>query len=167
MMAAADGNLEIMRMLLKAGADVNYEQSEQNALTLATEHGHLYAVHLLLEHNVNIDQYKSDENKGYLLKLAIKIGSYDLVSLFIKLGFKLNAPNKYGDTVLHYVIENKIKYNMVDFLLQQGADPCLKNARGEDATMMFERLKKQLRFDQYSTSNYGNLFDGLCLNSAK
>ena len=44
MVAAGDGNLEIMRILIRAGANVNYKSSNYDALTVAIENGHSFGV---------------------------------------------------------------------------------------------------------------------------
>lgn len=162
MVAAGDGNLEIMRILIRAGANVNYKSSNYDALTVAIENGHSFGVSLLLESSADIEQYRNNEKEVWLLSVAIKSGNYRLVDLLMNNGFRLNAIDANGNTPLYRAIENQSPYNMIDFLLQKGADPCLESATGENSIRLYDRLRNASTFNPYGTSNYGSLLDGRC-----
>lgn len=52
MLAVSHGRLEMVQLLLEAGADINLQDEDgSTALMCATEHGHVDIVKSLLEHS--------------------------------------------------------------------------------------------------------------------
>ncbi|KAK6522464.1 hypothetical protein TWF281_003025 [Arthrobotrys megalospora] len=84
--AAFDGTLEIVRMLLDHGADVNSPNGW--ALQTAAEQGHLEVVTLLVERGANVSACL-DEAKFYLgtaLQAACQAGQVEIVAFLLKNG---------------------------------------------------------------------------------
>jgi ankyrin repeat protein len=54
-LAAGEGHLEIVKLLLEHGADVNAKTAYETALHLAAEKGHLEIVKFLLEHGADVN----------------------------------------------------------------------------------------------------------------
>ncbi|RVD90439.1 uncharacterized protein DFL_001404 [Arthrobotrys flagrans] len=84
--AAFDGTLEIVRMLLDHGADVN--SPDGWALQTAAEQGHLDVVELLVERGANVNACL-DEDKfdlGTALQAACEAGQDEIVAFLLKHG---------------------------------------------------------------------------------
>jgi ankyrin repeat protein len=77
--AAADGSVALMRLLLDAGADANTRGGLP--LTLAVDGGHLEAVRLLLERGASPDALH-----GEALRLAAFHERHDIASLLLQHG---------------------------------------------------------------------------------
>ncbi|KAK6330555.1 hypothetical protein TWF718_002755 [Orbilia javanica] len=89
--AAFDGTLEIVRMLLDHGADVNSPNGW--ALQTAAEQGHLEVVELLVQHgaNVNASLDGGKFNLGTALQAACEAGQVDVVTFLLKHGADPNV----------------------------------------------------------------------------
>ena len=87
--AAASGNLQIIAILYKAGADVNqHDNLGSTPLDYATERDHLDAAKLLLDMKANIN----DQNKNGMtaLMFAAKTGDIELVRALLDHGANPN-----------------------------------------------------------------------------
>lgn len=163
MNSALSGHLEIMRMLIKAGADLNYEAHiNMNAFTIAVERGDVHAVSLLLDYGVDINKYRKVEHQNYLLDIAIKSNNVKMIELLLQLKFDLNAYDQNRRTPLQYAIEDGATRNMVEYLLNSGANPCHKNAKGENALALYDRMIRELKFEFNKTWHYRSLFEDAC-----
>lgn len=98
--AAANGNLEILEMLLAEGADVNYDPSrglEQTALQVASEQGNLAAVELLLAAGAKVNATGSTAPP---LLLAIRGGHVAVFEHLLAAGADIHATAYQGQTML-------------------------------------------------------------------
>ena len=85
MVACKNGHLEIVKLLLKKGANVNFENDwHQSALMAAAEGGNVEVVNLLLEHGANT----AATGHETALTLACKQGSIEVVEALQKTEFK-------------------------------------------------------------------------------
>lgn len=138
MYAANDNNLELMRLLLNAGADVNVHceckgilSGGHSALTLATSGGHEKAVVLLLDAGAVVDAPSKD---GTPLMIAAERDSRALVKLLLAKGADVNkARNGKGDTALMHAAFREP--DNVAQLLAAGADVNAKAPNGATALM--------------------------------
>jgi ankyrin repeat protein len=64
-LAAGEGHLEIVKLLLEHGADVNAKTAYETALHLAAGEGHLEIVKLLLEHGADVNAKTAVRNMTY------------------------------------------------------------------------------------------------------
>jgi F420-dependent methylenetetrahydromethanopterin dehydrogenase len=57
------GNVDVAKLLIKAGANVNIvdDDAQETALNVAVEQGYIYIVKLLIKRNVNLYYEKYDE----------------------------------------------------------------------------------------------------------
>lgn len=88
--AAVQGETEIVRMLLEAGADPNRESSgedEGTPLCAAASWGHTEIVRLLLQHGADPNAIETP-NKGPMtaLKWAMRNGHHDVVAILVEAG---------------------------------------------------------------------------------
>jgi ankyrin len=120
---AFDGrHIEVMRVLLEHGADVDYNIFG-TLLHDASYHGPAEIVHLLLQHNANVNV------KGYNgytpLHLASLFGHTEVVRLLLEYGADVHVKDKYKDTPLDKTIGQEY-HDIVQLLLEHGA----KHGRG-------------------------------------
>ncbi|KAN0137681.1 Ankyrin repeat-containing domain protein [Lactarius tabidus] len=91
--------LDIMRLLLDYGANVNIHDNGNTVLHFAVSDGLLEVARMLLEHNAEVDSQNSHGSTPLLL--ASELGSPDLVQLFLDHNADVHVCDAYGDTLLH------------------------------------------------------------------
>ncbi|CAG1970192.1 unnamed protein product [Fusarium graminearum] len=96
--AAFDGTIDIVRMLLDAGADINSDDGF--ALQTAAEHNHIDVVKLLLERGADINRLSTHDGMaaGTALQAAVENGNEEIVDVLLEHGADPNAgggDNKY------------------------------------------------------------------------
>ena len=125
--------LEIVRVLIDKGADVNQPSSSSTALMRAARAGYVDIVRLLLSKgaqvNVNVDD-------GTPLMVAVNAGQVEIMKLLLAAGADIKAVHRMGDQALMMAAEQRSyrtpsaepNAEVVQLLLDHGADP---KARGE------------------------------------
>ncbi|MBC3910587.1 ankyrin repeat domain-containing protein [Undibacterium umbellatum] len=132
MSASSRGNLEIMRMLIRAKADVMARSKYgRDALFIALEMGQFRALNLLLDNGVNLEWYKKSGNNGAIIFTAINGKSKDVVNLLLRNGFNPNVFNELDETPLVHAIRRNAGINIIVLLLNSGADECLPTRDGK------------------------------------
>uniref|UniRef100_A0A452IC61 Kinase D interacting substrate 220 n=1 Tax=Gopherus agassizii TaxID=38772 RepID=A0A452IC61_9SAUR len=131
MLAAEQGNLEIVQELLKKGANCNLEDADNwTALISAAKEGYVDIVEELLNCNVNLDGSSPhalnplpgwNQYSIYPIIWAAGRGHSDIVHLLLQHGAKVNCSDKYGTTPLIWAAR-KGHLECVKYLLQMGAD---------------------------------------------
>lgn len=138
-------NLEIVRLLLEHGADVN---GSANALMYACDKGDLEIVRLLLEYgaDVNLKDYWGTN----ALKSACRQLNPEIVRLLLEHGADVNAQDSRGESALMYAC-NQGNPEIVRLLLDHGADVNLLtrkwyglNALGKAYSMRSGTTKKEI-----------------------
>jgi len=119
--AAKNGNFEILKFLVKKGADIKIEPTkygyrEANTLHFACEGGNIDIVKFLVENGLNVNQ---KDNREYLpMHFAIKNQHVDIVKYLISVGANENGSNSIA-LQLACDVENK---EIVLLLLEKGAN---------------------------------------------
>ncbi|XP_077980292.1 transient receptor potential cation channel subfamily A member 1-like isoform X2 [Glandiceps talaboti] len=108
MFAAIRGNMEIMKLILEVGRDMDIspgllmadvDDEGSNALHLAVARGHLQAAKLCLESGADIE---SSKHNGFTpLHIAAVSGNYIMTALLLENGSKVNAKDDEHMTPLH------------------------------------------------------------------
>ena len=135
--AAEFGEVEVLRMLLAAGADVHRPNSNGGtALLLAVSNGHTSCVRELLLHNADARQIVPDDSGNTLMHQASRYNDPFLLKTLADAGTLIDTPNKADITPLQVAIESRTLL-AVRFLLAHGASP---NGSGFSAADMAEYL---------------------------
>ena len=132
MTAVETGNVEVVRLLLARGADVNAATVATNntALMWAVAGRHTDIVHRLIEHGADLDVSTA---KGFtLLMIAARNGDIEMARTLLAAGVDINAAGADGAHVLPYAIVIG-QAEFARFLLEAGADP---NARVSGVTAL-------------------------------
>ena len=156
--ASNKGHIDVVRVLLDHGANVNTIDKKNTPLCSAFDGGHLEIMRLLLEHGADVDawdgrelllndaskdgraevvhlllQHNADVNsRGYTnwtpLQGASFFGRTKVVQLLLDRGAAIDAPSNHP---LHLAIFKK-NFEIVQLLLEHGADVNVRN--GKDRT---------------------------------
>jgi ankyrin repeat protein len=126
-MAAWNGHLGVVRLLIERGANVNATGARgRRALTYAAQRGHAEVVALLLREGANANFIRY--NGATPLMLACTNGHLGVVKVLVQHmgGRGLDDGDDHGWTALHYAAEWGYE-EVVRFLLFAGADATIKD----------------------------------------
>lgn len=115
------GYVDIVKILINSGADVNKKVPERNLTPLygATMNGDLDVVTLLVDNGAKIN-IKDDQGTAPLMA-ACWIGSLEVVGYLITKGGRFNIKNDYGTNLLHYACQSD-NFELVNFLIEKGCE---------------------------------------------
>ena len=136
----SSNNILGLRTLLEDGLDPNITgfYNNETALMYATTYGHIDIIRLLLEYNA--DPNLTDDEGETALAMATSLNvlhSEDIIKTLLEYNADPNAQGYGGYTPLMKAsIESYI--NIVQLLLDNGADPFIKNDEGDTALDMAE-----------------------------
>ncbi|KAK9891834.1 hypothetical protein WA026_016633 [Henosepilachna vigintioctopunctata] len=121
MEAASAGHLDIVRLLVAHGADVNAQSTTGNTpLMYGCAGGHTEVVQFLLEHGANVEDH--NENGHTPLMEAASAGHVGLAKILLMHGAGINThSNEFKESALTLACY-KGHLDMVRFLLEAGAD---------------------------------------------
>lgn len=100
MLAVSHGRLDLVQLLLEAGADVNVQDEDgSTALMCASEHGHVELVKLLLS-QANCDANIADNDGSTAMSIAMEAGHRDVgVMLYAHVNYYASSPKVTRKTV--------------------------------------------------------------------
>ncbi|XP_072534738.1 ankyrin repeat domain-containing protein 6b isoform X2 [Salminus brasiliensis] len=128
-LAAYKGHLEVVRILLKAGCDLDIEDDgDQTALHRAAVVGNSDVISALIQEGCALDRQDKDGNTA--LHEVAWHGFSQSVKLLVKAGANVHAKNKAGNTALHLACQNGHTQSS-KVLLLGGARPDSKNNVGD------------------------------------
>ena len=127
-LAAGNGYLQIVQLLLEAGTDARQDDHDRTALHLATHNGHLEVVRLLLEAGANTNV--SNGLGWTALHWAAEIGHWQILQLLLVAGADKDLTNRFGSTALHAAAANGHS-EVVKLLLEAGADKEVADVGGK------------------------------------
>ena len=125
--------LEIVRVLIDKGADVNQPSRSQTALMRAADKGYLEIVRLLLSKGAQVNVNTDD---GTPLMVAVRRGETEIMKLLLAAGADVKTVHRMGDQALAMAARQSSyrtpsmepNAEVVQLLLAHGADP---KVRGE------------------------------------
>jgi uncharacterized protein len=137
-LAARDGSLEVIKALVKAKADVNKRNAAgETAIMLAAIKGDAPIVEFLIAEDAQIN------HPGWTpLIYAATAGHDKLVKLFIENHAYIDGTSPNGTTALMMAVRGGFT-NTVKLLLDEDADPNVKNDLGDSALSWAERAQNR------------------------
>ncbi|TMS12036.1 ankyrin repeat domain-containing protein 6b isoform X3 [Larimichthys crocea] len=128
-LAAYKGHIEVVRILLKAGCDLDIQDDgEQTALQRAAVVGNSDIISALIQEGCALDRQDKDGNTA--LHEVSWHGFSQSVKLLVKAGANAHAKNKAGNTALHLACQNGHAQSS-KVLLLGGSRPDSKNHAGD------------------------------------
>ncbi|XP_078146004.1 ankyrin repeat domain-containing protein 6b isoform X1 [Centroberyx gerrardi] len=128
-LAAYKGHIEVVRILLKAGCDLDIQDDgEQTALQRAAVVGNGDVIAALIQEGCALDRQDKDGNTA--LHEVSWHGFSQSVKLLVKAGANVHAKNKAGNTALHLACQNGHAQSS-KVLLLGGSRPDSKNHVGD------------------------------------
>ncbi|KAM4633292.1 ankyrin repeat domain-containing protein 6b isoform 2-T2 [Polymixia lowei] len=128
-LAAYKGHIEVVRILLKAGCDLDIQDDgEQTALHRAAVVGNSDVISALVQEGCALDRQDKDGNTA--LHEVSWHGFSQSVKLLVKAGANVHAKNKAGNTALHLACQNGHAQSS-KVLLLGGSRPDSKNHTGD------------------------------------
>lgn len=133
-LAAGKGHLEVVRLLLDAGAAVNGFDSDQSTpLDVAAQGGHEKVVALLLERGADVN--RRDRNGNCAMSFAAGRGRVEVIRQLLAAGADANYISRAGVTLLHQACSADSP-ELVKILIEQGADVNAQTTYG-DTPLLF------------------------------
>lgn len=137
--AIVEGDVLLLKSLIKAGVNLNKCIAQKNALTVAMKDvvKNIHTdeiIEILLTNGANVNV--KDENNNSLLAKTVgrdDEGAYSLK--FIALGADVKASNNFGDTPLIFS-SRFLNYKTTDYLLDHGAQVTHQNDHGATPLML-------------------------------
>lgn len=140
-LAAREGNLAIVKYLLKSGADVNVtDNSKSNALFYAAQNGHTKVVKFLIDSGINVNA-TNIENLTPIMRPCAK-GYVEIVKSLIAAGASVNSCRDWHNfTPLMHAIQNG-HCEVVRLLLKAGADVNMQDSKDRTPLSLAASLLK-------------------------
>ncbi len=139
MIGAWEGNIDMMRLFISRGADINRVNSNgETALILAAWRGHLDAVKWLIERGARINM---PNRQWSPLHYAVFAGQQEVANHLMAEGANINALSPNGSSVLMMAIYEG-REDLARQLIEKGADRTYRNDWGDGA------LEWSMRYNQ-------------------
>jgi ankyrin repeat protein len=130
--AARMGREDMIAALLQAGADIEgYNPQGHTPLILASYHGHATTTATLITAGASVDSVDRDRGNTPLMGCAFK-GYPEIAAMLLANGADVNQRNSADQTAI-MLAAMFARDDIVDLLLDAGADPRLVDAAGNTA----------------------------------
>uniref|UniRef100_A0A8C5FF91 Ankyrin repeat domain 6 n=1 Tax=Gadus morhua TaxID=8049 RepID=A0A8C5FF91_GADMO len=140
-LAAYRGHIEVVRILLKAGCDLDIQDDgEQTALHRAAVVGNSDVISALIQEGCDLDRQDKDGNTA--LHEVSWHGFSQSVKLLVKAGANVHSRNKVRNSSLHLACQNGHAQS-AKVLLLGGARPDTKNQAGDSSLHVAARYNHQ------------------------
>lgn len=135
-MACDAGDVQVVKLLVEAGADVNLKGPQRYRfypIQRAIETNNFELMKYLLENGVPLD-FKSEVKKYTLLHYAANRYSIEIIEFLLEKGLDVNARDFYDKTPLHHACCNwghpDCQAQVIKLFLEYGADVTIKDRAG-------------------------------------
>jgi len=131
-LAAKEGNTEVVELLIKTGSDVNHKSIYETALMQAVSQGYKTTVKILLDNKADVNaQIHGGETAMWHLIRKKDQATFDLL---LEYGADINIKTRFGNTLLMEAVRlNDI--DMVRLLISNGAEVNAVDELGESPLM--------------------------------
>ena len=142
--AAGNGNLELVKLLLKCGARVNALNRDENFYSpLVAAIGNLPIVKLLLKQGVDVNAVIGSRDMT-ALQLAVTLGSKEIVEVLLQYGADVNAIDKDHQTALMKVVYRSNRdqgaLDIIELLIDRKANINITDIDGNSALMLAAKV---------------------------
>jgi ankyrin repeat protein len=140
--AALKGNLECVRVLIGAGADVNSAESGMTSLHVAVAVQHSAVAQLLLEHGAvvvdTVIPFQCQHGAGCCTSMTalMMCSKADTVKVLLAAGADVHVTNHAGNTCLHLAAQHGLPAPVVCLFIKAGADLHAVNRKGKTAAQL-------------------------------
>jgi len=118
--AIMNNRLEIVKMLLKNGAEVNKTAlNGQTVLHIAVRFGSLDIVEYLIKNNADIN--RNSPNFGTPLIFATMNGNFNVIQSLVQNNAEINAHSTDGWSALHWAVTEIHSLEILNYLIKNGA----------------------------------------------
>jgi ankyrin repeat protein len=129
--AARDGHIEIMELLLKHGANVNIRYENNSPLMFAVINGSYDGLKLLLDHGADVNAKGANKNTPLIVQA---ISNPENVKLLLEYGADVDIKNKYGATALIKACKcRKSNIEIIKLIIKAGGTINIVDASGKTA----------------------------------
>ncbi|NBS26403.1 MAG: hypothetical protein EBS81_08860 [Gammaproteobacteria bacterium] len=119
--AVYDQDVEKVRTLIRAGADVNAANNYgANAMQLAAEVGHVELLDMLLDAGADVDSPNPEGQTA--LMLVARTGNLDAARLLVRKGATIDTPEGWGQQTALMWASARRHPAMMELLIREGAD---------------------------------------------
>ena len=148
MIAVKRNHVEVVKCLLQKGADISLttESNKRNALHIASQHGSVEAMEMLLSYDLRPDSRDVEGNTP--LACAAASGQIEAVNCLLKHGADPFLKGKNGWSILHFAAQSG-NVIIIETMLSEGLDI---DSRGE--TLGFTPLMVCIKFGQLKAAKY-------------
>jgi ankyrin repeat protein len=135
--AAREGNLEVLRVLVQAGADIDKRNAmKETPIMLAALGGHVKLVEFLISREAQIN------HPGWTpLLYAATNGQTEVIKVLLENHAYIDSSSPNGSTPIMMAIRGGHQA-AARLLLDEGADPAVKNENGENALTWADKGKQ-------------------------
>lgn len=139
MLALKYNNAAVVSFIMNKGANLEIKDHKKNTIIthFLTSYNHskkddfTHKLNLLKANNVDLETLQAEDNS--LLHLAVKTNNISLVKFLEPLNFEVNAKNKKGYTPLHLAVMKAKDVNLINYLLDLGANKTIRTDYNETA----------------------------------
>lgn len=155
--AAREGHLEVIKVVLKAGAPIDIGDNEESTpLDVAAIFGHMEVAEYLVKKGAAIDH--ADVNGLTPLHFAAYNEQPEIAAFLIERGADASATTVNGSTPLHGAVYNGDVATMT-LLLENGADPNVRNSAGYTPLLSGVRANADLATVEILVEHGADVYD--------